>query len=88
MIEISNEQQLSKAIARAKEIRPRVKFIAFGQYQVQGSMGSFYSVICFKRNGLRLVDCECTAGMRNRQCFHAAAAASIHSGIASMRRAA
>jgi hypothetical protein len=85
MIELKNEQQLAKAIERAKEIKPRVKFITFGLYHVQGSTGSFYSVTCFKRNGIRIADCDCVAGMRNKPCFHAAAAAGLHSGIASMR---
>ena len=40
-------EQLEKAIAKAKKVRPRVEFDRFGRYRVSGSKG-YYTVICRK----------------------------------------
>jgi hypothetical protein len=88
MIELRSREQMAKAIERAKARHPRVTVKKFGEYQVTGSAGNLYTVRCEKRGGVKLVDCECVAGQFGSECFHAAAAASVHIGIASMRRAA
>ena len=88
MIELKSREQMAKAIERAKAHHPRVTVKKFGEYRVTGSAGNLYTVRCEKRNGVKVVDCECVAGQFGSECFHAAAAASVHIGIASMRRAA
>jgi hypothetical protein len=88
MIELKSKEQVAKAIERAKARHPRVTVKKFGEYQVTGSAGNLYTVRCERRNGVKLVDCECVAGRFGSPCFHAMAAASVHIGLASIRRAA
>lgn len=88
MIELKSREQMAKAIERAKAHHPRVTVKKFGEYQVTGSAGNLYTVRCEKRGKVKVVDCECVAGQFGTECFHAAAATSVHIGIASMRRAA
>lgn len=88
MIELKSREHMAKAIERAKAHHPRVTVRKFGEYQVTGSAGNFYTVRCERRGSAKLVDCECVAGQFGTLCFHAMAAASVHIGIASMRRAA
>jgi hypothetical protein len=88
MIELKSREQVAKAIERAKAHHPRVTVRRFGEYLVTGSAGNLYTVRCERRNGVKVVDCECVAGQFGSYCYHAMAAASVHIGIASMRRAA
>jgi hypothetical protein len=88
MIKLKSKAPMSKAIQRAKARHPRVMIKRFGEYQVTGSAGNLYTVRCERRGGVKIVDCECVAGQYGTPCFHAMAAASVHIGIASMRRAA
>ncbi len=82
-------EQLEKAIAKAKKIRPRVEFDSFGRYRVSGSKGGFYTVICKKSdNGYKLVECTCKGGERGLPCYHSAAALSLHVGLARQRQTA
>lgn len=88
MIELRRSEQVAKAIERAKARHPRVTVKKFGEYQVTGSAGNLYTVRCERRSGVKVVDCECMAGQFGSPCFHAMAAASVHIGIAAMRRTA
>jgi hypothetical protein len=88
MIELKSREQVQKAIERAKARHPRVTVKKFGEYQVTGSGGNLYTVRCERRGSVKVVDCECVAGQFGTPCFHAMAAASVHIGLASMRRAA
>jgi len=89
MFILKEKSELEKAIIRAKQIRPRVEFDAFGRYRVSGSKGGFYTVICKKSdNNYRLVECTCKAGTRGIVCFHAAAALALHTGLARQRQTA
>ncbi len=82
-------EQLEKAIAKAKKIRPRVEFDRFGRYRVSGSKGGFYTVICKKSdNGYKTVECTCKGAERGLACYHAAAALSLHVGLARTRQTA
>jgi hypothetical protein len=88
MIELKCKKWLAKAIERAKARHPRVTVKKFGVYLVTGSAGNLYTVRCERRGGVKVVDCECVAGQFGTPCFHAMAAASVHIGLASMRKAA
>jgi hypothetical protein len=78
--------QLERAIAKAKKTRVVVKFRSFGNYSVKGSTG-FYTVICRKdESGNKVVQCECKGAERGLVCYHAAAALSLHVGLAKQRQ--
>lgn len=84
MFTLRNRAQISKAIDRAKARRPRVSFKGFGRYTVTG-VARDYNVTCERRDGARLVSCECPAGQFGSPCYHAAAALSLHVGLAAQR---
>ena len=87
MFILREHQQLEKAIEKAKQIRPKVHFVAFGHYQVSGSKGGYYTVICRKDNrGIKAVQCTCKAGDKGLVCFHSVAALSLHIGLARLRQ--
>jgi hypothetical protein len=74
--------QLTNAIAKAKKVRPRVEFDRFGRYRVSGSKG-YYTVLCKKSdNGFKTVICTCKGAEKGLVCYHAAAALSLHIGLA------
>ena len=78
--------QLDKAITKAKKLRPRVEFDRFGRYRVSGSRGAYYTVICRKDDrGIKAVECTCRGGEKGLVCYHAAAALSLHVGLARQR---
>ncbi len=81
-------EQLEKAIAKAKKIRPRVEFGGFGHYRVSGSKG-YYTVICRRdESGYKTVECTCFGAERGLVCYHSAAALSLHIGLAKQRQTA
>jgi hypothetical protein len=89
MFILKAKTQLEKAIQKAKQIRPKVKFDHFGRYRVSGSRGGYYTVICKKSdNNFRLVECTCKGGEKGLVCYHAAAALALHTGLARLRAAA
>jgi hypothetical protein len=83
-------EQLNNAITKAKKIRPRVEFDRFGRYRVSGSKGGFYTVICKKSdNGYKTVECTCKGAEKGLACYHhAAAALSLHIGLARQQQTA
>ncbi len=82
-------EQLEKAIAKAKKLRPRVEFDHFGRYRVSGSKGGYYTVICKKSdNGYKTVECTCKGAEKGLVCYHAASALSLHIGLARGRQTA
>ena len=81
-------EQLEKAIAKAKKLRPRGEFDRFGRYRVSGSKG-YYTVICRKdERGYKAVECTCKAGEQGLVCYHSAAALSLHIGLARQQQTA
>ncbi len=87
MFILKEKSQLERAIAKAKTIRPKVHFVAFGHYQVSGSKG-YYTVICKKSdNGYKTVECTCKGAEKGLVCYHAVSALSLHVGLARQRQA-
>lgn len=87
MFVLKGIEQLDKAIIKAKKLRPRVKFDRFGRYRVSGSSGGYYTVICRKdERGTKAVECTCKGGEKGLVCYHAAAALSLHVGLARQRQ--
>jgi hypothetical protein len=82
-------EQLQNAITKAKKIRPRVEFDCFGRYRVSGSKGGYYAVVCRKDvRGQKVVECGCRGAEKGLACYHAAAALSLHIGLARQQQAA
>ncbi len=81
-------EQLEKAIAKAKKVRPRVEFDHFGRYRVSGSKG-YYTVLCKRSdNGFKTVICTCKGAEKGLVCYHAVSALSLHIGLARQRQTA
>ncbi len=82
MFILKDKTQLERAIAKALKIRPRVEFDRFGRYRVSGSKG-YYTVVCRKdERGYKTVACTCKGAEKGLVCYHAAAALSLHIGLA------
>jgi hypothetical protein len=89
MIELRSRQQMARAIQRARQLKPFVRYRGFRWYEVKSSNNdSNYTVHFYKRGRQKLGECNCKAGERGLVCYHLAGAAAVHIGIASMRRAA
>jgi hypothetical protein len=82
MFVLKSKQQLEKAITKARKAHTSVKFIAFGKYAVKGTKGNFYTVECKKVGNEKQVICECVGASKGLACYHAAAALSLHIGLA------
>jgi len=83
MFILNGIEQLENAIVKAKKIRPRVEFGSFGHYRVSGSKETFYTVVCRKdERGQKVVTCGCRGAEKGLACYHAAAALSLHIGLA------
>ena len=80
--------KMTKAIERAKTIRPRVRVISASEriYSVTGSKGDTYTVKLAVVNGLKLGECDCKAGNAGQMCFHIAAASQVNIMVQSMRQ--
>lgn len=86
MFILKGQEQLSRAIEKAKKIRPRVEFDCFGRYRVSGTSG-YYTVICRKdERGIKTVACTCKGAEKGYVCYHSAAALSLHVGLARLRQ--
>lgn len=85
MLILESKTQLERQIKKAKSVRCKVKYICFGQYQVQGSKGNFYTVRCEKVGTEKRVSCTCQASLKNFFCYHIASAVSLHIGLARQR---
>ena len=86
MFILKSQETIKKAIERAKAIHPKVRAVCFGRYEVSGSKGGFYTVLCGRNRGQKVVDCTCKAGQSGRPCFHAAAAIPMHMHLADASR--
>lgn len=77
--------KMTKAIERAKTLRPRVRVINADErtYAVTGSKGNVYTVRFAVTNGHKLASCDCPA---KGICYHIAATASVNIAVQSMRR--
>ncbi len=51
MFILKSKEQLTKAIENAKALHPKVKMVEFGEYEVSGSKGNTYTVLCYRANG-------------------------------------
>lgn len=79
MIKLTTENT-QNAIARAKQLRPKVIFIQDRVFEVKSANnGNSYTVRFEIQNGEKFGDCECPAGQNGRYaCYHIAAAAQVN----------
>jgi uncharacterized Zn finger protein len=82
MFILRNKAQIQNAITNAKALHPKVKMVEFGEYQVTGSTGNVYTVLCYRANGEKMVDCNCPSRV---PCKHSAAALALHVHVAARR---
>jgi hypothetical protein len=82
MFILKSVETIQKAIERARTIKPFVRAIHFGRYEVSGSKGGYYTVLCYRNRGQKVIDCTCKAGQAGKPCFHSAAAVGLHSYMA------
>ena len=92
-VAIERSQRMANAAARAKELKPRARFVAQSgaryEYQiVSPTSGSNYTVTITKENGIAQSGCTCKAGQNGVPCYHVAAVITLHTAIVMMRRAA
>jgi hypothetical protein len=77
MIELQPDR-MSKAIAKARQVRNHVHMIRFRQYEVTTPELNAYQVSFEVRDGKKLASCNCKAGQRNLPCYHIASAVALH----------
>jgi len=82
MFILKSKQQLTRAIENARALHPKVRMVAFGEYEVTGSKGNCYGVLCYRSGGEKIVDCNCPSRV---PCKHSAAALQVHVYVARQR---
>ncbi len=82
MFILKSKQQLTKAIENARALHPKVHTVEFGEYEVSGSRGNTYTVLCYRSGGEKIVDCNCPSRV---PCKHSAAALQVHIFMAAQR---
>ena len=82
MFILRNRQQITRAIENARALHPKVKMVEFGEYEVSGSKSNTYTVLCYRANSERVVDCNCPSRVPSK---HSAAALQVHVYMAARR---
>ena len=87
MFILQSEKQIERAVTKARAVKPRVRILGFGLYEVRGAKGNAYQVRCKRDNqGYKTVGCNCQAGANGQVCYHAAAAVGAHIALAEQRQ--
>ncbi len=78
MIRLTNENT-EKAIARCKQLKPKVRFVEDRVFAVSSANNSnVYHVRFDVRNGEKLGQCECKASEKGLICYHLVAGATAN----------
>jgi len=89
MIELKSKEQMRNAIKKAYALRPFVRVRGWRWYEVKSAEGTqTYTLHFYHDNGRRLAECNCKGHERGFICYHVAAAAAVHVGLARLRQAA
>ena len=92
MLLLTDLSQLNAATKKALKVKPALRVLDFGHYEVQGSKGNWYTVNCRKSvTGQKLVFCSCEQEKPRRvgfTCYHMGAAVGAHILLAMAKRAA
>ena len=68
----ANKASIDRAVAKARKIKPLVKVVGFGKFDVKGSKGDFYRVTFTKEQGEFVVNCQCKGNADHNPCYHSA----------------
>lgn len=86
MVEPKSKEQMARAIQRAKQLKPFVRFRGFRWYEVKSSSAeAVYTVHFYKHGRQRFGECDCKGGERGLICYHLAGAVAVHIGLTAMR---
>ncbi len=86
MIRLTNENTVT-AVAKCKQLKPRVKFIKDRLFVVYSSNNSnVYHVRFDVQNGEKFGQCECKASERGLVCYHIVAGATANIYRQSLKR--
>ncbi len=78
MIRLTKENT-AKAVARCKQLKPKVKFIKDRLFVVYSSNNSnVYHVRFDVKNGEKFGNCECKASEKGLVCYHIVAGATVN----------
>jgi len=72
-----DQKNLNNAVAKAKQVKPLVKPLDFGKFEVTGSKGETYIVEFYKEAGEFIFSCTCPGHKRDLVCYHCVACSSI-----------
>ncbi len=87
MIKLTTENT-QNAVAKCRQLKPRVKFIKDRLFVVYSSNNSnVYHVSFDVQNGEKLGQCECKASGRGLVCYHLVAGATVNIYRQSLKRA-
>jgi hypothetical protein len=94
MISIEDRALFSRAEAKARQIKPRVTVVTFGEYRVAGSKGTEYTVRFSKSTtGHWVASCTCPAHVADgrpdyvpKPCYHLPSAYSVHAALVYKRQ--
>lgn len=91
MIKLERNKSMMRAIERARQLRPHVKFLGERRFAVESARhaGTAYTVVfAVDADGRKFGACTCPAGHRGQECYHLAAAVQANIMIQSMRQGA
>ena len=74
----ANKASIDRAVAKARKVKPLVRVLGFGHFQVKGSKGTFYEVKFSKNNTEFVVECGCDGNKDHNACYHAAAVSTAY----------
>lgn len=69
MFILKSQETIKKAIERARTIKPHVRAIRFGRYEVSGSTGGFYTVLCYRNRGQKVMTAHAKQAKRVARAF-------------------
>jgi len=91
MLLLTDLAQLEAACKKARKVKPTLRVLDYGEYEVRGSTGRWYKVTCKKSGtGQKLVFCECEQDKPRRvgfTCYHMATAVGAHMLLALAKQA-
>ena len=72
-----DQKNLNNAVAKAKQVKPLVKPLDFGKFEVTGSKGEPYIVEFYKEEGEFIFSCTCPGHKKDLVCYHCVACSTI-----------
>lgn len=91
MISLENRSAFARAEIKARQVKPRVSMIHFGQYCVASTQPGITYTVTFSKDqeGHWQAECECAAHTKSKKavaCYHIVSAAFVHKLQANIRK--